>query len=160
MGDYVYKVTSNTVELSNGETASVAVYAYKPTYYTGRGYASNDQMHVRSGAEKCDRYASTRSEWVVLGYKNKTTGKIEVAIEAKAKKIGKRGSLSDGWFDAVKAETSAVAATTDRMVQLTRTEEVMINQTLGETITYVFDRRKGWVERSRQPFRTFSPAVA
>lgn len=160
MGDYVYKVTSNTVELSNGETASVAVYAYKPTYYTGSGYASNDQMHVRSGAGKCDRYADTRSEWVVLGHLNKDTGKIEVAIEAMAKRVGKRGSFSDGWFDMRDVETSAVAATLDRKVQLVRHEQVMLNDVDGVTINYAYDRKRGWVETGRSTFRTFNPLAA
>lgn len=158
MGDYVFKVTSKTVELSNGETASVAVYAYKPTHSLDSYGPSNEQMHFRSGASKCDKMVHTRSEWVVLGSHNKRTGKIEVAIETQAKKIGKHGSFSDGWFDMREVETSAVAATTDRMVQLTKTDDVRINATLGETVTYVLDRRNGWVERDRRPYRTFAVA--
>jgi hypothetical protein len=156
MGNYVYKVTSNTVELSNGETANVAVYAYKPTY-NWNASVSNEQMHFRSGASRCDSYAHTRSEWVVLGYLNKDTGKIEVEIESTAKRIGQRGSFNDGWYDMKEAESSAVAATLDRKVQLMRTVREEHTATSGEDVSYAYDRKKGWQEVAR---RAWSCGVA
>ena len=159
MGVYVYKVTSHTVELSNGETANVAVYAYKPSYAIFGYGPSNDQMHFRSGASKCDKMAHTRSEWVVLGYLNKETGKVQVQIDGVAKRVGKMGSLTDGWFDCRETEKSAVAATTDRKVVLTRTKEVMTGPNEGVAIEYHYDRKVGWMEVKRSPFRTFGAAA-
>jgi len=157
MGDYVYKVGRQTVELSNGETANVATFAYKPTM-NWNARPTNEQMHFRSGASKCDKSAEDRSDWIVLGHRNKQTGKIEVEIDKLAKKVGRRGSFSDGWFDASSAETSAVAATLDREIVLIKSKSVMINDHEGEYITYEYDRKVGWKEVDRQGFRVYSAA--
>jgi len=138
MGEYVYKVTRHTVELSNGETANVAVFAYKPTW-NWDARPTNEQMHVRSGAAKCDANADKRSEWIVLGFFDEKSGKIQVEIESTAKKVGKRGSFSDSWFDIKKAEGSAICASLSREIMLTRTE------TVGDRfVTYGYNRRHGW----------------
>jgi len=98
MGDYVYKVTSKTVDLEGGLKANIAVFAYKPFLsYFGRG-PSNEQMHVRSGAAACDRAADAgkRTGWVVLGYERDEGGYV---VNDTAYQIGDRGSFSDGWLD-------------------------------------------------------------
>jgi len=154
MGTYVYKVTRHTVELSNGEVANVAVFAYKPTW---NPFASttNEQMHVRSGAARCDANADQRSDWIVLGFYNEQTKKIEVEIESVAKKLGKRGSLEDSFFDFAEREQSNVAASLCREVQLTKTKRHMLSETEGEDVVYKFDRRRAkWIEDDRYKFFT------
>ena len=68
MGAYVYKVTAKTVKLSNGETANVAVYAYKP-YRSPSMYSENSQLHFETGCVTHDRQAAKgkRSRWVAHG---------------------------------------------------------------------------------------------
>ena len=158
MGEYVYKVSRHTVELSNGKTANVATFAYKPTYNLFAN-TSNEQMHVRSGAAKCDANAHLRSDWIVLGFYNEETRKIEVEIETTAKRVGQRGSFSDSWFDSKDAEASAVAATLSREVQLMRTVREEHTDTSGEYVRYAYNRRKGWQEVSRQPYQAFGAAA-
>lgn len=151
MGTYVYKVSSHTVELSNGEIANVAICAYKPTYNMFAN-TSNEQMHFRSGAARCDAYADQRSDWIVEGFKN-ADGKIEVELDAIAKKVGRRGSYEDSWFDMkTDVETSAVAAALSREIVLVRTKQVMITDTEGEYISYAYNRKSGWKETGRQKF--------
>jgi hypothetical protein len=67
MGSYMYKVTSKTVDLDNGEKANVAVFAYKPTW-AWDGESRNKRWHFLTGAATCDRHADSRTGWVVGGY--------------------------------------------------------------------------------------------
>ena len=70
MGTYVYKVTKETVKLSNGELANVAKFAYKPVRSFWRdGHHANSRMHFRSGCTANDLAAEKgyRSRWVVMG---------------------------------------------------------------------------------------------
>lgn len=66
MGSYVYKVTSKTKKLSNGETANVAVYAYKPPAFD---LEAEHKMAFRTGTYRCDAAAADgkRSRWVTHG---------------------------------------------------------------------------------------------
>jgi hypothetical protein len=99
MGCYVYKVTSKTVDLDNGEQANVAVYAYKPTWRWD-GETLNDRWHFRSGAGTCDRHAHKRTGWLVYGYVE-DDGRVTVDGDGRAFKIGDRkfGSFNDGAMD-------------------------------------------------------------
>jgi hypothetical protein len=106
MGVYVYKVTGAEAHLANGETANVAVFAYKPSM-------SGDD-HARSGAQRCDDLAKEgkRHPWVVLGSARKGGRTASVELCATAVKLPNPvGSLSDGAFDShieKGAETSTV----------------------------------------------------
>jgi len=72
MGAYVYKVTKEKVKLSNGETANVAVFAYKPwnSFWNAKeAEKKNNVAHFRTGCTANDRAADDghRSVWVVSG---------------------------------------------------------------------------------------------
>jgi len=66
MGSYVYKVTSKTKKLSNGETANIGVYAYKPY---GWDRKANHKMAFETGTLRCEAEAEkgNRSCWVTHG---------------------------------------------------------------------------------------------
>lgn len=71
MGSYVYKVTGKTCKLSNGETANIAVYAYKP--YRDFWNKEAEKMNIRAARKAGIPYAEIqadlgkRSCWVVHG---------------------------------------------------------------------------------------------
>lgn len=70
MAIYVYRVTNQTVKLSNGETANVAKFAYKPVRdFWGVRRNPNARMHFRSGctADEAAADSGKRSRWVVMG---------------------------------------------------------------------------------------------
>ena len=146
MGIYVYKTTAKTVELANGEKASVAIYAYKPIW----GVSSN--QHVLSGAAACDRNADKRQDWVVLGHKD-DAGKITVNRDSVAKRIGKHGSFNDGWFDLAETDTSLPVAAHAGVI-LEDTKEVMTDDKTGFIVTSHLIKDQ-WVEISRQSFTKF-----
>lgn len=56
MGMYVYKVTAETVKLSDGRKANLAVFAYKP-YRTWGSDQMNARMHFKSGCVVADHWA-------------------------------------------------------------------------------------------------------
>jgi hypothetical protein len=89
---YIYKVTRKTVKLSNGETANVAEYAYKPYGYTSYGESQNQRMHFSTGCYAHERAAreGKRLPWVAIGTRPDATV---------YKFNGPRGTFSDYWAD-------------------------------------------------------------
>jgi hypothetical protein len=120
MGVYVYKTTAKTVQLENGDLATVAVYAYKPSFNF-----DSTAVDDRAAAQ-----AHKRHEWVVLGHVN-YDGKVEVEMGSTAVKIGRRGTFSDYFFDKRAdegAETSKVVCPTGTSVTLVE----RVNEDLGQ----------------------------
>ena len=76
MGEYVYRVTSKQVMCSDGKTANIAVFAYKP--YGGFGSdAINAKMYFRSGcfaSEKLEKDGRLTGR-IVIGHKD-AAGKV------------------------------------------------------------------------------------
>lgn len=155
MGIYCMKITKHTVNLANGEVASVAIYAYKPT--SGFSGPSNGQMHTRSGAGACDRAAEAgkREPWVVLGCFNDATGRIEVDVDGMAKRMGVRGSFYDGDFDAAAVDQAYIEPVGSSVIDFQRSRQTRSGG-FGLTMVETFDRKSGdWVETSRHPFRYY-----
>lgn len=49
MGEYIYRVTSKVVKLTDGRTAHVAKFAYKPYWSVFSGNKENARLHFKSG---------------------------------------------------------------------------------------------------------------
>lgn len=70
MGNYIYRVTSKTRKLPNGETANIAVFAYKPcSDWSEEGRAFNSKAHFKTGCVRSDALADKGkfSTWVIHG---------------------------------------------------------------------------------------------
>lgn len=97
MGSYIYKVTSKTVDLDNGEQANVALYAYKPYWMAYDADQVNARLHFKTGCVTCDHHREKRTGWIVLGYEE-DDGTITVG--ARAFNVGRKyGSFNDDAMD-------------------------------------------------------------
>ena len=69
MGIYMYRVTSKTRKLPNGETANIAVFAYKPALSGRDADKVNSKAHFKTGCVRADALADKGkfSTWIIHG---------------------------------------------------------------------------------------------
>jgi len=151
MGTYVYKTTAKEVQLENGELANVAVFAYKPSFWDD--FSSIDN---RAAAQTHKRH-----EWVVLGYKNDETGKVEVELGSTAVKMGQRGTFDDHLFDSDRFETSTVIAPVGAVALVDRVcvdtgEDAQGYSVIEESVYYLTGKKMKRVLVDNQTYRTMS----
>ncbi len=95
MGEYVYKVTSKRVALTDGTFANLAVFAYKPSFWESK---MNAKWAFESGCPAAERFVTGKNFTgkIVLASVN-DDGKTAI-VSLVAKKIN-RGTFEGNEFD-------------------------------------------------------------
>lgn len=142
MGSYAMKPTSMTVELANGELATVYVYSHK-------GYNDRAEGQAKSWFR---RYGDRVHPWAVMAYRN--DGITYIDLDDAAKKIGKRWLVNDDWFADLNTDETSLPVHLPKQrnkLVMTRTVEEPVDANNGCYIEqHLVDGH--WVEHRRMTY--------